>query len=95
MQEEVEKKYMMTIDEFKKKMEDKPDNSEEYKKFFNEEVNGHLAGYWHPYGKEFYYVGVRSDVWLVGGNTAYFYRNGWGYNNYGRNFGFSGRLLKN
>jgi hypothetical protein len=28
----------MTLDEFKQKMVDKPDDSEEYKKFFNEEV---------------------------------------------------------
>jgi len=37
-QEEVESKYLMTVDEFKSKMEDKPNNSEEYKKFFNQEV---------------------------------------------------------
>jgi hypothetical protein len=37
-QEEAEKKYLMTLDEFKQKMVDKPDDSEEYKKFFNEEV---------------------------------------------------------
>jgi hypothetical protein len=36
--QEAEAKYLMTLEEFKQKMADKPDNSEEYKKFFNKEV---------------------------------------------------------
>jgi len=42
--EEVEKKYLMTIDEFLEKMEDKPPYSEEYKIFFNKEIKNHLWG---------------------------------------------------
>ena len=86
----------MTGEEFKQKMADKPDNSEEYKKFFNEEVNLHLAGYWDPYGERFWDVGERSSVWLAGGNSAHFYNNTtWDRGNNSRNDGFSGRLLKN
>lgn len=43
--EEVEKKYLMTVDEFKEKMKDKPSGSEEYKKFFNKEIASHLSGW--------------------------------------------------
>lgn len=93
--EVAESKYMMTIEELKKKMEDKPDNSEEYKKFFNEEVNGLLAGYWTPYGKIFYDVAGRSRIWLVGGDDANFNQDEWSYSSSDRDFGFSGRLLKN
>ena len=92
--EEVEKKYLMTIDELQEKMKDKPSGSDEYKKFFNEEVNGRLAGCWIPYGKTFGDIGVRSSVWLAGGGNADFDQGGWTrFNNY-RNYGFSGRLLK-
>ena len=94
-QEEAEKKYLMTIDELQEKMKDKPSGSEAYKKFFNEEVNGSLAGYWDPTNKPFSYIGVRSHVWLVGGNTAYFSQHIWNWNYHNRYFGFSGRLLKN
>lgn len=93
--EEVEKKYLMTIDEFKEKMKDKPDGSEEYKKFFNKEVKGHLAGYWHPNLKEFDDIGGRSNVWLAGGSNALFNQNKWCRYDSNRGYGFSGRLLKN
>jgi hypothetical protein len=93
--EEVEKKYLMTIDELKEKMKDKPSNSEEYKKFFNKEVNGHLAGYWPPNNKTFDRLGARSGVWLAGGDNADFDQNGWYRSNDSRSYGFSGRLLKN
>ena len=93
--EEVEKKYLMTIDELKEKMKDKPDGSEEYKKFFNKEVKGHLAGYWYPYNETFSHFGVRSDLWLVGGDNADFDQLTWGHNSLSRTYGFSGRLLKN
>ena len=36
--EEIESKYLMTKNEFEEKMADKPDNSKEYKKFFNQEI---------------------------------------------------------
>lgn len=55
---EAEKKYLMTVDELKEKKKDKPSYSEEYKKFFNDEFNGHLAGYWHPYNERFDSIGV-------------------------------------
>ena len=71
----MKKRYLMTRDEFKEKMKDKPDGSEEYKKFFNEEVNGHLAGYRSPNNETFYDVGGRSNVWLVGGSRANFDRH--------------------
>lgn len=93
--EEAEKKYLMTIDELKEKMKDKPDGSEEYKKFFNQEVKDHLAGYWDPNNEEFYDIGERSYVWLAGGYSASFAQNEWFQNFYNRNYGFSGRLLKN
>jgi len=44
-QQEVEQKYLMTIDELQEKMKDKPSHSEEYKKFFINEVKDYLAGY--------------------------------------------------
>ena len=94
-QEEVEAKYLMTVDEFKQKMEDKPDNSEEYNKFFEQEVKWHLAGYWDPSTKGFYNIGARSSLWLAGGDNADFIENEWGRNDNSRGYGFSGRLLKN
>jgi hypothetical protein len=36
--EEAERKYLMTTDELEKKMRDKPNYSEEYKKFFDQEI---------------------------------------------------------
>ena len=93
--EEAEKKYLMTVDELKEKMEDKPNGSEEYKKFFNEEANGHLAGYWSPLNKGFDDLGERSSVWLVGGNGAGFDQSKWNWDRNDRDFGFGGRLLKN
>lgn len=94
-QEEVEKKYLMTLEELQEKMKDKPSGSDAYKDFYDKEVNGHLAGYWTPNDEIFYNVGDRSDVWLVGGNYANFYQNKWTRSHYYRNFGFSGRLLQN
>jgi len=93
--EEAEQKYMLTRDEFKEKMKDKPNDSEEYKKFFNEEVNDHLAGCRYQNNKRFYDVGERSGVWLVGGDCAGFNQSTSSSSNKGRGFGFSGRLLKN
>jgi len=85
----------MTVDELKEKMKDKLSGSEEYKKFFNDEVKGHLAGYWFPHYERFYGIGERSDVWLAGGNNAYFRQDKWSRDGDDRNYGFSGRLLKN
>ena len=79
----------------KEKMKDKPNDSEEYKKFFNEEVNDHLAGCRYQNNKRFYDVGERSGVWLVGGDCAGFNQSTSSSSNKGRGFGFSGRLLKN
>ena len=93
--EEVEKKYLMTIDELKEKMKDKPDGYDEYKKFFNKEVKGHLAGYWRPNDEKFSGIGDRFIVWLAGGDSAYVFRNGWTRKDNERDYGFSGRLLKN
>lgn len=98
--EDAEKKYLMTIDELKEKMKDKPNGSEEYKKFFNEEVNAHLAGYWSPNNETFYDVERRLSIWLVGGANASFDQVRWEQadgNRYfgGMVFGFSGYLLKN
>ena len=85
----------MTRDELEEKMKDKPSGSEEYKKFFNDEVKGHLAGYWNPNTKGFDRIGGRSNVWLVGGNNAGFNQDEWDWNDDYRYSGFSGRLLKN
>lgn len=95
-QKEVEEKYMLTIDELKEKMKDKPTDSKNYKKFFNEECNGHLAGYRHPDTKLFYAVGEQSSIWLVGRLYADFIQNNRWYSGYNHGgYGFSGRLLKN
>lgn len=94
-QEEVEKKYLMTEDELKEKMKDKPSGSKEYEKFYNQEVKDHLAGYWDPGDEKFSDVGGRSGVWLVGGGSADFGQTEWNWGDYGRECGFSGRLLKN
>jgi hypothetical protein len=93
--EEVEKKYLMTVDELEEKMKDKPSNSDEYKKFFNKEVKDHLAGCWLPFNKSFFSIGDRSNVWLAGGSNANFDQNKWNRDNDHRYYGFSGRLLKN
>ena len=94
-QEEAEKKYLMTEDELKEKMKDKPYNSDKYKKFFNDEIKSHLAGSWTPNNEKFYNIRERSSVWLVGGLRVYFDQYGWASNNNDKSFGFSGRLLKN
>ena len=94
-QEEVEKKYLMTVDELKEKMKDKQSGSKEYKEFFNKEINGNLAGYWDLYNKRFCSIGARSDVWLVGGYNVTFTQDGWHWDDDTSYFGFSGRLLKN
>ena len=85
----------MTVDEFKEKMKDKPNNSEEYKKFFNQEVQNHLAGFWDTVSEKFYYVGEYSCMWLAGGGNADFMQDGSYCYNYDRYYGVSGRLLKN
>lgn len=94
-QEEVEQKYLMTVDELQEKMKDKPSGSDEYKKFFNKEVSGHLAGYWYPGYDRFHGIGAWSHVWLVGGCNANFGKSKWGPSMIYRNYGLSGRLLKN
>lgn len=93
--EEVEKKYLMTVDELHEKMKDKTSSSDEYKIFFNKKFNVHLAGYWNPDYEIFYDVWERSNVWLVGGANVNFNRYGWNRNDDYRDYGFSGRLLKN
>lgn len=96
-QEEAESKYLMTIDEFSQKMEDKPYSSEEYKKFFNEQIKTHLVGCRDPSSKEFCDVDSHSFIRLAGGNGAGFNDSRWFYFDkdfYGSN-GLSGRLLKN
>jgi len=94
-QEEVESKYLMTPAEFRKKMEDKSDNSEEYTSFFNKEVKWHLAGLWNPSDEIFTNIGDHSRIWLAGNLNASFDEDGWGRSNNFRSHGFSGRLLKN
>lgn len=93
--QEAETKYLMTREEFKQKMADKPDNSDEYKKFFDKEVKWHLAGYWLPGDETFDSVGGRSSVWLAGGSDAGFSENTWDWGSHTGNYGFSVRLLKN
>ena len=93
--EEAEAKYLMTLEEINHKMADKLSDSESYKKFFNEEINHHIAGSWHKFTEEFYGISERSHVWLAGGNTANFNYTEWNQTNDNRNCGFSGRLLKN
>ena len=65
----------MTQDELKEKMKNKPDDSKEYKTFFNKEIKSHLAGYWFPIDNNFDSVEVRSNVWLVGGFCVDFNQN--------------------
>lgn len=93
--EEAERKYLMTTDELEKKMRDKPNYSEEYKKFFDQEIKWHLAGFWHSFNNIFYTTGSRSNMWLAGGHNANFNKNIWNRDNLYRCHGFSGRLLKN
>lgn len=93
--EEAEQKYLMTVDEVLEKMKDKPNNSDEYKKFFNKEVKEHLAGCWGREGKGFGGVGKRSIVWLAGGDVAYFSQNKSFRSSNSENCSFGGRLLKN
>ena len=93
--QEVEKKYLMTKEEFKEKMKDMPDGSAEYKEFYNKDIEGHLAGYWSPDSEEFYEVGERSNIWLADGYNAGFHAGEWDRDGSNKLFGFSGRLLKN
>lgn len=92
--EEVEKKYLMTMDEYKQKMK-VIDEAWAYNEFYDKEVKDHLAGSWIPDNETFYNVGERSHVWLVGGKHATFIQNTWYRYNSNSSFGFSGRLLKN
>lgn len=71
--EEVEKKYLMTVDEFKEKMKDKPSDSDEYKEFFNKEIASHLSGWTLQYDATVSDVWDVSVVWLAGGSQVVFY----------------------
>ena len=93
--QEVEKKYLMTKEEFKEKMKDIPKHSDRYKDFYNNDIKGHLAGYWNPSNKRFFGVGGRSHMWVVDGYDAAFGAGGWFQFDSCKSFGFSGRLLKN
>ena len=66
----------MTVDEFKEKMRDKPNNSDKYRMFFDKEIKGHLSGYWDPTDHTFTHLNRFSEIRLVGGNNASFCRNG-------------------
>jgi hypothetical protein len=95
--QEAKEKYLMTQEEFQEKMKDKTDGSEEYKKFFNEQIKTHLVGCRDPRSKEFCDIDNHSFIRLVGGNGAGFNDSGWFYFDkdfYGSN-ALSGRLLKN
>jgi hypothetical protein len=90
----------MTVDEFREKMKDKKSEDivsdpENYKKFFNKEVKDLLAGCWNPNDGVFEDIGKCSCMWLAGGNNATFFENKWHRGSHARNYGFSGRLLKN
>lgn len=85
----------MTVKELEEKMKDKPSYSEEYKKFFNEEVNGHLAGSLDQDSKMLYGILIHSCVWLAGGYYVNFYQDRWGQKYGNSSYGFSVRLRKN
>lgn len=91
--QEAEQKYLLTKEELQTKME-----QVNYEKFYNSQIKGHLAGYWHWYREECITGVGRFNMWLAGGDEAVF--NQVSYNSIkgdgeNRSFGFSGRLLKN
>lgn len=91
--EDVEKKYIMTVDEIKEKMKDKPNKSDEYKEFFNEEIKDYVAGFWSPSSD--FCLGGSFSMWLAGGSSAAFSQYGCDLYADSKNYGLSGRLLKN
>jgi hypothetical protein len=94
--EDVETKYLMTIQEFRQKMADKPKGSEEYKDFYNKEISGKEAGYWGSTRQRHCILDNRcSNIWLSGGLNIKFYDTEWDRNDCAKEYGFSGRLLKN
>lgn len=95
VQQEVEQKYLMTVDEFEKKMKDKPNGSKEYKKFLSQEIGVHRPGMWIVYDNDLSDVSDVLYIWLVGGNIAYFRDDGCGIIRGCSDCMVSGRLLKN
>ena len=85
----------MTETELQEKMKDKPVGSKNYKNFYKKELKNNLAGYWNLCENCFDCIGERSNIWLVGGKNTYFSYHEWELRPYLRNYGFSGRLLKN
>ena len=96
-QEEVESKYLMTLNELAQKMKDKPYASKKYKEFYNQEIKWHFGWYWIKNKDGVSETEDMSSVWLVGGKFANFDSTSHYLSSYGSftKLGFSGRLLKN
>lgn len=94
-QETVEQKYLMTRDELKEKLKNKRPRTQEYKKFFNEEIRWCLAWVWLGW-VGLYHVWQSLYIWLAAWDNAEF-DDIWVIvedDDYPNN-GCSGRLLKN
>lgn len=99
--EYAEEKYLLTVDEFRKKMSDKKEpGSNAYMDFYHNEIENTAAGYWDG-NYNVCEVDTKynpSYFWLAGGDRARL----WNYtysvmtdDRFTNGFGFSGRLLKN
>jgi len=88
--QQAEQKYLLTKKELKAKM-----SQIDYKVFYKKEIKWHLAGFWFVIFKRCFFVGTRSDMWLSGGDYAWFNKHLWYYFCSYASFGLSGRLLKN
>jgi hypothetical protein len=86
----------MTKTEFNEKMKDMPSGSKKYNDFYDKEIKNHLAGFWSPVYNKLFNDGESSCVWLVDGNSVDIDENIADNNSLNhKEFGFSGRLLKN
>lgn len=54
-----------------------------------------MSGFWNSDSEKFYYIGVRSIVWLAGGYSVYFHGDKWDRYCLNSDYGFSDRLLQN
>jgi len=86
---QAEQRYLLTREELRTKM-----SQIKYKEFYEQEIKWHLAGFWFVIFKRCFFVGTRSDIWLAGGDYAWFNQHIWYYFFRYASFGLSGRLLK-
>jgi hypothetical protein len=73
--QKAEEKYLMTIDELKKIMLDKPDNSEEYSNYFWENFLWRCSGFYSHDADTILGIDKSFCFWLAGGKIACFQKD--------------------